>query len=530
MVKERTADASLYTKFRRQAVNAKLTLSDGDAQTPTASRVSIISQSPFGSAIPISFQFRFGGRSGAEYATLDNVVLSIASGTTRNLILNYVLSRSLPLSVNVDLYRNTSESTTGGTLIQSSSSPQSFTSNNVYPYYHYYAKATLNSEYTSNIVNTNNTRIETVVGNYGDSIPGLGGDGGSATAASVRLSNPRAIAMSPVRDILFIADNANVRIRAVNFTPSAVTVCGVTIAPGNIDSILGTGAAGPIQQQTPGVDVDRDESLYIYETNTIISKIDGVTGIRTVIAGTETAGNSGDGGLATLAQVNGGQRIIVAKSRRFVIFGQLASPRIRCINIGTSNLDICGKTILPGCIDTIIGTGSNGITGDGGSSVSATVNNPRGLCISPDENVIYLADSDTIRAVNTSSSPVTVFGRTIASGNIDTIFNNSTNTIQPPGPLYLGTTWGINIDNLGNMYISNIVSGTLVRVERDTNLGQIISGTTNQQAPASPAQPNGGLATAGLYDSLGGVAFDSRNNIYVLDRGITRFNGVRRIY
>ena len=532
MVKERTADASLYTKYKRQAVNAKLTLSDGDSQTPATSRVSITSQSPYGSVIPISFQFRFGGRSGNEYVTLDNVLLSIVSGSTRNLILNFNLSRALGLPVGVGLYRNTSASTTGGTLIASSTVPPTFTASNLYPYYHYYTKATLNSEYVSNVVNTNNTRIETVVGNYGNNIAGLAGDGGSATAASVRLSNPRGMAMSPVRDILFIADNGNTRIRAVNFTSSAVTVCGVTIGPGNIESIVGTGAAGPIQQSPPDVDVDTDETLYIYETDSRISRIDGVTGVRTVIAGTGTAGHSGDGGLATAAQVNGGQRIIVAKTRRFVCFSQFpaASPRIRCINIGATNLIICGKTILPGRIDTIIGTGVDGLDGDDGASTSARMSNPRGLCISPDENVIYIADTNTIRAVNTSSSPVTVFGRTIASGNIDTIFNNSTRAIQPVGPTYLGTTWGVDLDNLGNMYLSNIESRTFVRVERDTNIGQIISGVTDQQAPASPAQPNGGLATAGLYEGPSGVAFDSRNNIYVLDRGTSRFNGVRRIY
>jgi sugar lactone lactonase YvrE len=533
MVKEKgPADASLYTKFTRQTVNSKLTLGDNDIRAPPASRVSIVSQSPYGVNMPVSFHFRFGGQSADRYVTLSDVLLSIVSGTTRNLILNFNLSRPGQLPVGVDLYRNTSASTTGGTLIASSTVPPTFTASNLYPYYHYYTKATLNSQYTSNVVNTNNPRIETVVGNYGNNIAGFGGDGGSATAASVRLSNPRGIAMSPVRDILFIADNGNSRIRAVNFTSSAVTVCNVTIGPGNIESIVGTGAAGPIQQSTPDVDVDTDETLYIYETDARISRIDGVTGVRTVIAGTGTAGHSGDGGLATAAQVTGGQRIIVAKSRRFVCISQFANstPRIRCINIGSTNLSICGKIILPGCIDTIIGTGVPGMDGDGGASTSAKMTNPRGLCISPDENVIYIADSDTIRGVNVSSSSVTVFGRTIASGNIDTIFNNSNATIKPDGPLYLGTTWGVDIDNLGNMYLSNVISGTFVRVERDTNTGQIISGVTNQAAPASPPQPNGVLATAGLYDNPGGVAFDSRNNIYVLDRGTSRFNGVRRIY
>lgn len=67
------------------------------------------------------------------------------------------------------------------------------------------------------------------------------GDGGLATAADLNL--PSGVCADPT-GILFIADSGNHRIRAVNRGTSPVIVMGVELAPGQIQTIAGTGVAG----------------------------------------------------------------------------------------------------------------------------------------------------------------------------------------------------------------------------------------------------------------------------------------------
>ena len=394
----------------------------------------------------------------------------------------------------------------------------------MYPYYNYYAKTTFDSQETSNIVNTNNTLIERVAGATG-------------FTSSVRFSNPRGIDMSPVRDILFVADNGNARVRAINLTQNAVTIFGKTIAAGNIDTVA-SDLGGP-----PDIAVDRDESIYVYEVPRRITRKNPTDGTSTIIAGKETVGYTGDGGLATAAEIQGGQAIVVAKTRRFVCFAQIGGTdnAVRCVNIGSSVLNICGRSINPNHIHTIVGTGTAGATGDGGVSTSATLNDPRGIALSPDERILYIADSNnsSVRAVNLTTSPITVFGTTIGvtsgAGHIETIISNSSAAPKPLAPVPgFSALRGIDIDNLGNLYLSNQGRCVVQRLDAVTLQTRVIAGVTGftggSPAGPLPPYPDGIPSTTGFLESPRGVTFDSRNNIYIVDSGPGVFNGVRRVY
>jgi sugar lactone lactonase YvrE len=132
----------------------------------------------------------------------------------------------------------------------------------------------------------------------GNGTPGYSGDGESATSA--QLNNPNGIAVDSLGNI-YIADQYNYRIRKVDSDGKITTIAG-NGTPGY------SGDGGPAtsaQLYNPsGVAVDSDGNIYIADNNNYrVRKVDS-SGKITTFAGTGTAGYSGDGGPATLAQLN----------------------------------------------------------------------------------------------------------------------------------------------------------------------------------------------------------------------------------
>lgn len=151
--------------------------------------------------------------------------------------------------------------------------------------------------------------ITTVAGN---GTPGYSGDGGAATGA--KLYRPQKVAVDSTGN-LYIADAFNHRIRMV---PAADgTHFGIAMTAGNIYTVAGTGTSGYSGDGGPataarlyfpgGLAVNSTGSLFIADaTNQRIRKVD-TGGTITTVAGTGTAGYSGDGEAATSAQIYGPQ-------------------------------------------------------------------------------------------------------------------------------------------------------------------------------------------------------------------------------
>ena len=157
--------------------------------------------------------------------------------------------------------------------------------------------------YRIRVVDTTQT-ITTVAGN---GTAGYSGDGGAATGA--QLYEPQDVVVDTAGNY-YIADVLSNRIRAVNTQGSAITVVGVTIAPGNVATVAGNGAAGysgdggastSAELYFPGgVAVDAVGNLYIADVdNSRIRKVSS-SGTITTAAGNGVAGYSGDGGAATV--------------------------------------------------------------------------------------------------------------------------------------------------------------------------------------------------------------------------------------
>jgi len=228
--------------------------------------------------------------------------------------------------------------------------------------------------------------ITTIAGN---GVAGYSGDGGPATSA--QLNHPYRIAIDTIGNV-YVVDYNNRRLRKI--TPAGIisTIAGTGVAGYSGDGNLAVAA----QLQPSGVAVDVAGNIYISDGNNHrIRKINSA-GIISTVAGTGIAGNTGDGGQATAAQLGELRGIAVDK------FGSvyfLDSNRVRKIN---SN----------GVISTVAGMpGASGYSGDGGPATAAMLSYPSGIAIDASLN-LYIADNENgrIRKVDNAGIITTIAG------------------------------------------------------------------------------------------------------------------------
>ena len=215
--------------------------------------------------------------------------------------------------------------------------------------------------------------ISTIAGTGGF---GYSGDGGAATSA--QLYYPQGIAMDGSGNI-YIADVGNYVIRKVNAGGIISTVAG-----NNTPGYSGDGAAATsaqLSQQPTGIYVDASSNIFIADQgNNVIRKVN-TGGIISTIAGNGTGGFSGDGGVATSAELNHPHGIYGDSLNNLYVTDN-SNNRIREINSS-------------GTISTIAGNGTAGYSGDGGLAKSAELNLPVSAMVHYGR--IYIADGNNNR-------------------------------------------------------------------------------------------------------------------------------------
>jgi uncharacterized protein (TIGR03437 family) len=158
------------------------------------------------------------------------------------------------------------------------------------------------TEFAGNRVRKASPDGGTVTTIAGSGTAGYAGDGGPAAGAM--LNGPRAVAVDSVGNV-YIADSANNRVRKVSSDGNGGlridTIAGNGIAGFDTDGVQATftQVGNPV-----GVGVDATGGLYIADGSLRIRKVF-LSGIINTIAGGGSAGYSGDGSLATNANLNG---------------------------------------------------------------------------------------------------------------------------------------------------------------------------------------------------------------------------------
>jgi trimeric autotransporter adhesin len=223
---------------------------------------------------------------------------------------------------------------------------------------------------------------------------GHSGDGGPATVATLR--TPYDVRLDAQGNI-YIADMHNHAVRKVDRAGLITTAAGT-----------GTGTAGyggdggpatRAQLNKPyGLLLDADGQLLITDSeNNRIRRV-GRDGIITTIAGTGTAGFSGDGGPATAAQFNVPQSLALDAHGRLYI-GDEHNHALRAIE-------------PDGTVRTIIGNHGHGYAGDGGLAALAQLADPENLLVRRDGALLITArDNARVRIITPDGKINTWAGR-----------------------------------------------------------------------------------------------------------------------
>ena len=279
------------------------------------------------------------------------------------------------------------------------------------------------ADYTNNrIRKVDVSGVITTVAGGGSS--GLG-DGGAATAA--QLNHPIGVALDGSGN-LYIGDRDNNRIRKINTSGIISTYAGNGTAGYSGDGV----AATTVQLNSPaGISIDGSGNLFIADyNNSRIRKVN-TSGIITTVAGTGTAGFSGDGTAATTAQISNPNSVFADGSGNLFI-ADGANNRIRKVNSS-------------GTISTVAGGGSS--LGDGGPATAAQLNAPADVLQDALGN-LYISDGNNsrIRKVNTSGT-ITTFAGTGTAGYSGDACAATAGAINHPG--------GIAMDGANNLYIAD---------------------------------------------------------------------------
>jgi sugar lactone lactonase YvrE len=238
-----------------------------------------------------------------------------------------------------------------------------------------------------------------------------------------------------------------------------------------------------------GFCLDRQGALYIADTfNHRIRKID-TDGIVSTVAGSDSAGFSGDGGPATEARLYKPADVTVDPLGR-VIFSDQGNNRIRMVDTDGTIQTICGtggfsfngdgipamdaNVFIPSGIDsddqggiyvavtghhmvrrievsgmirTVAGSGVPAFGGDGGPAVGGSLNSPTDVFLMPD-GAFYIADqrNQRVRFVDSAGAISTVAGNGETGYNGDGLFATEA---------WLNFPTGVGMDRFNNLYIAD---------------------------------------------------------------------------
>ncbi len=213
-----------------------------------------------------------------------------------------------------------------------------------------------------------------------------------------------------------------------------------------------------------------------------------------LVAGRGVAGYLGDGGPATLAQLDGPTGVAVDAAGGILVVD--ASNRVRRIAYGT--------------ITTVAGSGVAGhvseglpLPDDGGPALDAQLNDPIGVALDHDGNIL-IADAlyHRIRRVTPDGTITTIAGNGIPWFSGDGGPATAANLQYPTG---------VAVDHDGNLFIADAANHRIRRVDPDGTI------TTVAGTGGAGFSGDGGPATGAELHKPTGVAVSRKGELFIAD-------------
>ncbi|HEV8243182.1 MAG TPA: hypothetical protein VGQ07_04255 [Nitrospirales bacterium] len=335
----------------------------------------------------------------------------------------------------------------------------------------------------------------------------------------------------------------------------------ITIAPGAITTVAGTGEPGCSGDGGPAVQATLNEpksvtvigqALYIADSeNHRIRKVDLTTGVITTIAG-EGSGASPlpatpsissaqsedeldpladpaktkDDKVVQLADQSGTVRFLVGAAEKGRFQGDGGPAVAATLNFpsavtsdshgtlyiaDTFNHRIRRVDAASGLIRTLAGTGAARFSGDGGPAEKAALNEPAALVLDEGRRRLYIADlaNYRVRMVDLATGTISTYA---GSGEQDYDGDG-----QPARQAGLTGPSGLALDADGNLYIADTFSGRIRRVDVATWIISTVAGDgTEYRYQGIPNEFSTGLSRpAGIARAADGTLYitDSDNHL-----------------
>jgi len=294
----------------------------------------------------------------------------------------------------------------------------------------------------------------------------------------------------------YVADQLGNQVFKIDTACINSVVAGTGYPGYNGDSILSNNAR---LKQPVSVITDSIGNIFIADgVNCRIRKIDYYTGIITTIAGNGTCGYNGDSILAINAQLHYPNNICFDRLGNLYI-ADWGNTRIR-------------KVDKFGIIHTIIGTGGNNSTVNGGLADTTSIGSPVGLACDTFNN-IYISDGSfyKIYKYNYITHLINVFAGT------DSGYLYNGDNIPATSAQISPNKLNCNLDN--NLYFVDTQPNNRIRMVDSAGIIHTVAG--NGSAAYTGDYHNADSAGVGYP---GGLAFDNCGNLY-----ISTNNGIRGI-
>ncbi len=329
----------------------------------------------------------------------------------------------------------------------------------------------------------------------GTGVQGFAGDGGPAVSAL--LDSPGALAIDGAGN-LFVSDSHNHRIRRVDAgTGTITTVAGTGLAGAGAD---GTLAANSQLERPAALAVAANGDLFFADGGThLVRRIDHVTGVLRTVAGNGVQGFAGDGGPAVSASIDTPSGLAVDGAGNLYL-ADTHNQRVRRVDAAT------------GVITSVAGTGQPGFSGDGAPATGAALRLPRGLSLDPAGN-LYLADASNhrVRRIDAGTGQMSTVAGDGTQGYAGDGGAAVSASLDSPRAITLSPAALPTVSDTGNQRVRQVDAASLIHTLAGlggTGPGGTGAGTLTLAAPGVVLYGTGAVnATLAASAAAGSVTF-----------------------